>query len=383
MNHLHLQLWGEENFAEIGKKCDISFEAVGVMPIFKHAVKNGKKVYEGSAQGASIKIESVFTDKLIEAGGTLLYKFIGPSYSTSIWSWSDSVVELSWNGGSSYISIKVISLREKLVTDLVEFCKVQLSPPKTKGQVYAIVMQNGRLAMSSLGDASIPLVRHNYTDKVIEDFDFIKKDLISTYPSGRLVIMEGAPGTGKTHLVRALLDDVKRGMFVLVGPDMIKSMGGPELLPLLMQYHNYTPGPIILIIEDADKCLVSRAEKDTDTSIIQSILNLGDGILGSMLDIRIIATTNASTFQMDAAILREGRLSRHLQVGVLDQKSVLVCWNNLLPEIELPEALTGDEISLAKVYSVARKHGWKPVEPPVSYAEEDEFELDDDEDDED
>ena len=240
--------------------------------------------------------------------------------------------------------------------------------------------------MSSLGDASIALVRQNYTKKVMEDYQFIKDDLSSKYPSGRLAILKGKPGTGKTHLVRALLGDVKNALFCLVAPDMVKLLGGPELLPLLMQYHAHTTGPIVLVIEDADKCLVTRTDKETDTSIIQSILNLGDGILGSMLDIRILATTNASEFQMDEAILREGRLSRSSDVGPLDSVAAEACYRNLLPNApeELPTKLMDGDIPLARVYAVARAHGWKPVEKeadaPVTNEDDDDYEDDEDDD---
>ena len=94
-------------------------------------------------------------------------------------------------------------------------------------------------------------------------------------------------------------------------------------------------GPIALVLEDADRCLVTRGENNINS--IQSLLNLGDGILGSLLDLRIIATTNAKKLEMEAAILRPGRLSKRLEVGALDLDTARGVFRRLLPDAKLPE----------------------------------------------
>jgi len=159
-----------------------------------------------------------------------------------------------------------------------------------------------------------------------------------------------------------MLLEVPDAMFVLISPEMITSLGGPELLPLLMQYRGSSTGPIILILEDADKCLVSRDENNMNA--IQALLNLGDGILGSMLDLRIVATTNAAELHLEEAIMRPGRLSKMLEVGGLDHSTACNVFKRLLPNIALPIELDdGDnfKMSLAETYSLARKNGWEPA----------------------
>ncbi len=221
----------------------------------------------------------------------------------------------------------------------------------------------------------------NYTPKVQEDYRFAIKDLQSETPSGRIVIMKGTPGTGKTHLVRAMLLEVPDAMFVLISPDAVKNLAGPELLPLLMNYRGNSTGPIVLILEDADKCLVSRDTDKEDISSIQAILNLGDGILGSLLDLRIVATTNAAEFKMDPAILRPGRLSKMLDVTPLDFETARAIFTRLLPDVKvLPEKLQQDnshnplQITLAEVYSLARQNGWAAAVRKVEAEEDDENE---------
>src|SRR5690606_35881131 len=74
---------------------------------------------------------------------------------------------------------------------------------------------------------------------------------------------------------------------------------------------------IVLILEDADDVLAPREQ--TNMAGIHSILNLTDGILGKILNVRIIATTNALAKSLDRAIIRPGRLCVHSEVGPLSQ----------------------------------------------------------------
>ncbi len=294
--------------------------------------------------------------------------------------WKDGVIQMNISG--EYVSVNGLSHDENFIREIKNFFSSQWAKPTKKGAIYCIVKQGPHLSLSSIGNAGIPLVSGNYTQKVMEDYRFAIKDLKSENPSGRIVVMRGPAGTGKTHLIRALLLEVPDAMFVLISPEVIVNLAGPELLPLLMNYRGGTTGPIILVIEDADKCLVARATENM--SSIQSLLNLGDGILGSMLDIRIIATTNADELKMETAILRPGRLSKMMEVGSLDAATAQGIFSRLLPDVSMPIELTSQEddkpfeMSLAQVYSVARKNGWEPPARSVKVAEIDD-DLDDDE----
>ena len=171
--------------------------------------------------------------------------------------------------------------------------------------------------------------------------------------------------TGKTHIIRSLLLNVPGAMFVLVPPDMVSSLSGPELLPLLLTQKQSLAlnGPIILLLEDADKCLVTRQSDNINS--IQSLLNLGDGILGSLLDLRIIATTNAKKIEIEPAILRPGRLSKRVEVNALDAATACKIYEHLLPESESnldSKFPSFAKFSLAHIYSVAREDGWIPID---------------------
>lgn len=296
-------------------------------------------------------------------GGRLAHKWLGENFYEVSFMFDHGIVKIDYS--DNYLKIHTISQDEKFVEKIQQSFEKEFLPPVQQGHIFAIVHHGANLSISSIGNVGIPLVQTNYTKQVLADYAFAIKEMKSVNPSGRIVILEGEPGTGKTHLIRGLLTDVPDGMFVLISPDMVPHLAGPELLPLLMQSkQSYAlNGPIILVLEDADRCLVRR-EADNINSI-QSLLNLGDGIVGSLLDLRIVATTNAKKLEVEPAILRPGRLSKRMEVGSLDLTTARGVFNRLLPEIrEYPEKLqaaaSSFKMTLAEAYSLARKHGWEP-----------------------
>lgn len=373
-----MDMFRDFKFANLGSRVELTALSVGALPLLKSALnKSDETLFEISEEG-SIKIEtgatntkSKYHDFMLSKGGKLIYNLLDDVSPMSLYIWKDSVIEFVFSG--NYLIVRGFSHNESLLKEIKEFVVNNTAVTEKTGHIYAIMRHGMQLSLSSLGNAGIPLVENNYTPSVMEDYKFAVRDLQSTHPSGRIVIMEGKPGTGKTHLIRAMLMSVSDAMFVLISPEIVTTLSGPELLPLLISYKNGLKGPIVLILEDADRCLVTRGADNINS--IQSLLNLGDGILGSMLDLRIVATTNASKLEMEAAILRPGRLSKRLEVGALDFSTANLVFKRLLPDAKLPEILTNNhgkfEMTLAEVYALARTHGWKPQVRDMSLSDDD------------
>lgn len=381
-----MELWKDLEHLSIGNRPDFGARALGMMPLFKDLLSkkeghlseiNEDGVMKDDGAGKLGLDRSLkYHELLKKRGGRVIYKFLH-SHSTSsthIYLWHDGIIEVVVAG--TYLNIKGLSHNEKLLQEVKDFTAANWAPPQKAGQIYAIMRQGPHLTLSSLGNAGISLVKVNYTDKVMEDYMYAIRDLQTPAPSGRIVIMEGKPGTGKTHLIRAMLLEVPDAMFVLISPEIITTLAGPELLPLLISHRGSIKGPIVLVLEDADRCLVTRGENNINS--IQSLLNLGDGILGSMLDLRIVATTNANKLEMEAAILRPGRLSKRLEVGALDFKTAQIVFRRLLPEKDFPQILQSQhphvmfEMTLAEVYALARQNGWTPPLRDMNAVDEEE-----------
>lgn len=210
-----------------------------------------------------------------------------------------------------------------------------------------------------------PLDRMNYGADVLAFYDKISAELISDTPIGRLAILDGKPGGGKTFLLRGLVQDLSANAhFVYLPASLVPSMDGPQILSMLDEMSQYSrrderPRHKVFIVEDADECLVSRGADNI--SAIRNLLNFCDGFLGTMLDVRIVATTNSGfvgrTDKVDVALLRPGRLIARATITPLGPDE-LKAWFAHRTDGNVPENLT--QMTLAEAYGKARDLGWKP-----------------------
>lgn len=164
--------------------------------------------------------------------------------------------------------------------------------------------------------------------------------------------------THNTYLIRGLLNEIKNVTMVIVPSNLVAGLAQPEVIPALTNLRsNSGSRPIVFLIEDADE--VVSARDGMNMSAVSTVLNLGDGILGSLLDIRIVCTTNAHQLDLDKAIMRPGRLSASVNVGELSMEEAQAVLTRLSPGSVLEHKNIG--YTLAEVYSLARNNGWEPA----------------------
>lgn len=194
---------------------------------------------------------------------------------------------------------------------------------------YLCVLARGMngYGLSHCGVERSRLLDSNYAPATLAAMQSAARQLAAKEPVGRLLLLEGAPGTGKTRAVRALVAGLcDRARVVIVPPHLIAGLAGPDLIGTLLGCDR----PTVLVIEDADYALLDRenrsdADKQGATGALSAMLNLTDGILGAQIDLRVIATTNARIDHLDAAVLRPGRLLDRISFGHLDPAQAQAC----------------------------------------------------------
>jgi hypothetical protein len=162
-----------------------------------------------------------------------------------------------------------------------------------------------------------------------------------------LYLFHGDPGTGKTTYIKYLSSVVKRNM-IYVPTNFIDAIVDPSFLPALLDKKSS-----ILIIEDAEKALLQREGGD-QSSLVSTILNLTDGMMGDIFNISIIATYNNPRHELDQALLRKGRLKKEYQFDKLSVKTA----QKLVKKMKLKVKVT-EPMSLAEIYNaeVENVHG--------------------------
>lgn len=332
------------------------------LALFKKALEGGEPVRMAGWDGNMGVPAEGLLEAMVAALGVRMVMCRGGMNGNGSFTYSseETMLSVSLSEQGRYISVSMATSSLEAAQKAQRlFERVILPDNPEAGLIFSLAKSAmGGYSIRRLGAAGAPLERGNYNAGVLRDYDHILADLASPSPCGRLTILSGSPGTGKTWLVRSLLSGVKNAAFVVVPPQLVPELGSPEILPALTNAKSEFNGPICLILEDADKVLVNR--NAGDMSAISAMLNLGDGILGAVLDIRILATTNAEKLDMDPATRRAGRLCRYVQVNPLEPTIASGVYTRLVKKpisFQVP-------ISLAEVYSKAREAGW--VAPPIA-----------------
>lgn len=157
-----------------------------------------------------------------------------------------------------------------------------------------------------------------------------------------LIVLHGAPGTGKTMLIRHLISTLRTKKFLFIPVDMVEELTGPQLLQVL-----HSEKGAVLVIEEAEGLLRPRSES-TKPSAVTNLLNITDGLLKDFLQFQVICTFNCDIKQVDSALLRKGRLiAEHRFEALPVNEARLVATKFGLP------VMPSEPMTLAEIFGAA------------------------------
>ena len=139
----------------------------------------------------------------------------------------------------------------------------------------------------------------------------------------RGVMLYGPPGTGKTMLARALAGEAKAPFFAVSGADFVQvyvGVGASRVRELFRKARKAGGG--VIFIDEIDAIGKKRdSGNDEREQTLNALLTEMSGYSGEDRIMVVAATNRLDT--LDAALLREGRFDRRIEVGLPDAEQRL------------------------------------------------------------
>ena len=135
-------------------------------------------------------------------------------------------------------------------------------------------------------------------------------------PTG--LLLAGPPGTGKTTVAKVLAAQAHCSFYPISGADVMSKWVGESEGNIRQLFERARENrPSIVFIDEIDALAGRRGGLETHDSHVNQLLAEIDGITGQR-GVFVIGATNRPD-QLDPAILRGGRLSRTIVLGLPDE----------------------------------------------------------------
>ncbi|PSQ00550.1 AAA family ATPase [Halobacteriales archaeon QS_4_70_19] len=136
------------------------------------------------------------------------------------------------------------------------------------------------------------------------------------------VLLYGPPGTGKTLMAKAVANEAQSNFISIKGPELLNKYVGESEKGVREVFEKARANaPTVIFFDEIDSIAGERGQRMGDSGVgervVSQLLTELDG-LEELEDVVVVATTNRPDL-IDSALLRPGRLDRHVHVPVPDE----------------------------------------------------------------
>lgn len=258
-------------------------------------------------------------------------------------SWQSSILNIYNNDVFYVIESDTISIYYDkdnpylLYKEIYEMLPKKEVKPK-EAEIKLVAYSSEYYTISSKIKSSSIDIDENYNDDFKPVFEDIT-NFLSDRKSG-LIILRGEKGTGKTSLIRYLISTVPKN-YILVTNAVAEHLASPEFISFMLDHKDS-----VFILEDCEQILMKRTDGFGANGAIANILNMSDGLMSDIFNVKFICTFNADIEKIDEALLRKGRCFANYEFKPLNVNKTKFLLNKLGIKVDKVQ-----EMTLADIYN--------------------------------
>ena len=274
-----------------------------------------------------------------EAKRWVAYDFRGGKQTEALWKDVGSSSALVHAGSNSEheLDVTVVDLSETTARAIMKKIRKRVehlpTPPvdRVPMRFWFATPQGPRTNTRQLDVPSWEEISRNYSHLAKQELARLHALHPGDMGTGRIIVLHGPAGTGKTTAIRSLAREWRRwcDFEYIIDPEELLTQGSYLVNVVLAEDNSPEDVPTqsvigetlaykwrLLILEDAEEFIRSDV-KDRVGQALARLLNIGDGLIGQGLKLMILITTNAKIDGLHPAITRAGRCVAEIEVPLL------------------------------------------------------------------